>query len=76
MKKDDANHVTNADAADLFGLNGQGREDLKRRFFEGRASLRAVARFYKVPLKDAEEIVGVWRQEREEKAHDEWRKRQ
>lgn len=63
-KRDDANHVVNSEP-DLFGLNGVGRDELKRRFFEGRASMRTVARFYRVTVKDAEEIVALWRRERD-----------
>lgn len=53
------------DAPPLLGLSVEGRDDLKRRFFAGNANLRAVARFYKVTMKDAEDIVSRWKQDKE-----------
>ena len=64
----DANHVVNSEP-DLFGLNGFGREELKKRFFEGRASMRTVARFYRVTVSDAEAIVALWKRERDLEFH-------
>jgi hypothetical protein len=73
MRKDDANHVQNSEA-DLFGLNGNGREDLKRRYFEGRVSVRTVARFYKVTVKDAEDIIALWKRDRDIEFHKAFRR--
>lgn len=58
-------NTSSNDAPPLLGLSVEGREELKRRFFAGNANLRAVARFYKVTLKDAEDIVSRWKQNKE-----------
>ncbi len=61
---DDANHVNNSEP-DLFGLNGFGRDELRNRYFERRATIRDVARFYRVSVADAEDIAATWCRERD-----------
>jgi hypothetical protein len=70
-------NTSSNDAPPLLGLSVESRDELKRRFLAGNANLRAVARFYKVTLKDAESIVSGWKQDNEmdQMEADEWNSR-
>lgn len=54
-RNEEANDLT------LFGLDDSRRNDLKKRFLEGRAKIREVMLFYGITKKCAEEIVSEWR---------------